>query len=155
MSTSLNGIAPATTKRSTSRELSTIRLYSMRAVYLLTGVFVGTNAWPALINRTAPWDPLHGIAFSFWAAYSVLMLLGVRFPLRMLPLLLLQLFYKLTWLIAVGYPLWSAGHLTPIAAGLIKICASAAAADLLVIPWPYVFENYVRAFFNLTPNTSL
>ena len=39
---------------------------------------------------------------------------GASMPLYR-PLMLLQLFYKLTWLIGVGSPLWSAGHLDPVA----------------------------------------
>ena len=132
-----------------SRELSTTRLYAMRAVYLLTAIFVGIEVWPELINHGKPWDPLQGIAFSFWAALSTLMLLGVRFPARMLPLLLLQLFYKLTWLIGVAYPLWSAGHWDPLTAEVFKACAIGAAMDLIVIPWSYVFENYLKPIFTL------
>lgn len=77
------------------------------------------------------------------------MLLGERFPIRMLPLVLLQLFYKLTWLIGVGYPLWSASHLDWVASGLIKTCAIVVVLDIIVIRWPYVFENYVKAIFRL------
>lgn len=128
-------------------ELSKIRLHAMRFIYLGTGVVVGINAWWTLITRTTPWDPLHGVAFSFWAAYATLMLLGVRFPLRMLPLLLLQLFYKLTWLIAVAYPLWSAGVLSPGALAMVKVFAIAVLVDLVVIPWPYVFEEYIKAIW--------
>ncbi len=130
-----------------SRELSTIRLYAMRFLYLLTGIVLGIDVWPTMFNRVKPWDPVHGIAFSFWGALSILMLLGVRFPIRMLPLLLLQLFYKLIWLIGVGYPLSSAHQLGPVASDLLKACGIGAVLDLIVIPWPYVFENYVKAIF--------
>src|SRR5262249_62346932 len=68
-------------------------------------------SWKRILTHEGPWDPLHGVAFSFWAAYSVLMLLGLRYPLKFLPLLLLQLFYKLVWLAAVALPLWSANQL--------------------------------------------
>jgi hypothetical protein len=58
----------------------------------------------------------------------------------MLPLLLLQLFYKSVWLLAVALPLWSAGQstdlTTPFVIGLVL--------DLIVIPWPYVLANYVK-----------
>ena len=123
----------------------------MKCLYLLIGIGLGISVWPEMINHGKPWDPLHGVAFSFWAALSTLMLLGVRFPVRMLPLMLLQLFHKLTWLIGVGYPLWSAGHLDRVASGLIKACVIGAVLDLIVIPWPYVFERYVKAIFKLEP----
>ena len=72
-------------------EVSTFRLYLLRTIYLLNFVFLGLDVWPALVNHTGAWDPVKGVAFSFWAALSVLSGLGVRYPLRMLPLLLLQL----------------------------------------------------------------
>ena len=131
----------------TSAGLSTVRLYLLKFIYLLSFIGLATSAWPQFINRGAPWDPLHGVAYSFGAAYGALMLLGVRFPRRMLPLLSLQPVYKLTWLVGVGYPLWSARHLTPAASGLIRICAVGVVVDLTIIPWPYVFANYVKGVF--------
>jgi hypothetical protein len=58
----------------------------------------------------------------------------------MLPLLLLQLLYKAIWLIAVGFPLWSAGRPTE----LINVFIVGIVLDLVVIPWPYVLANYVK-----------
>lgn len=135
-----------------SGDPSRIRMNALRLVYLLTGIVLGSKVWPALIHRVTPWDPLHGVAYSFWAAFSMLMLVGVGCPIRMLPLLLLQLSYKLIWLIGVGYPLWAAGHSSPVASELVKACAIGAAVDLIVIPWPYVFENYVKAIFTRQGN---
>jgi hypothetical protein len=123
----------------------------MKLVYLLSFIGLAISAWPPMISRGREWDPLHGVAFSFWAAYGALMLLGVRFPVRMLPLMLLQLFYKLVWLIGVGYPLWSAGPLSPTASGLTKLCAIGLVVDVIVIPWPYVLANYVKAIFTREP----
>jgi len=123
-----------------SEETSTFRLYLMRLLYLGNFVFLGLNVWPGIINHVGAWDPLHGVAFSFWAALSALSGLGLRYPLGMLPLLLLQLFYKSVWLIAVALPLWSAGRST----NLTKTFVIGAIADLIVIPWPYVLANYVR-----------
>jgi len=123
-----------------SEETSRLRLYLMRFVYLGNFVFVGLSAWPALINHVGEWDPVRGAAFSFWAALSLLSVLGLRYPLRMLPLLLLQLLYKSIWLIAVALPLWSAGRST----GLANIFVAGFVADLIVIPWSYVLANYVK-----------
>ena len=38
--------------------------------------------------------------------------LGIVRPLKMLPIVLLEIFYKVLWLILVAYPLWSKGKLT-------------------------------------------
>jgi hypothetical protein len=125
-------------------EVSLFRLYLMRSLYLLNFVLLGIDVWPGLIHHGKPWDPMHGIAVSFWAALSILSGLGIRYPLRMLPLLIMQLFYKSVWLLAVGLPLRSAGPLDPVAAELFSVCAIGLVVDLIVIPWPYVLENYLK-----------
>ena len=128
-----------------SGELSKVRLYLMRFFYLFTAVVVGINAWPAIINPEKPLDILTGVAWSFYAAFSILMLLGVWLPERMLPLLLLQLFYKLIWLFGVGFPLRSHGQVG--ATGAIQTFVGAALLDLVIIPWPYAYAKYVKAIF--------
>jgi hypothetical protein len=72
-----------------SEETSTFRLYLMRLLYLLNFVLLGLEVWPVMINHPGAWDPVKGVAFSFWAALSALSVLGLRYPLKMLPLLLL------------------------------------------------------------------
>jgi hypothetical protein len=124
--------------------LSTFRLSLLRVIFVGTFLFVGTNAWKEILTHSGPWDPLHGVAFSFWSAYATLMVLGLRHPLKLLPLLLLQFFYKLVWLVAVAYPLWSSGQLEGSAAsGLTTIFVAAVVVDLVAIPWPYALRNYV------------
>jgi len=71
-----------------SEETSTFRLYLMRLLYLLNFVLLGLDVWPGIINHVGAWDPVKGVAFSFWAALSALSGLGLRYPLKMLPLLL-------------------------------------------------------------------
>ena len=123
-----------------SEEISTLRLYLMRVVYLGNFVMLGFKVWPTIIHPDKPWDPLRGVAFSFWAALSIVSVLGIRYPLAMLPLLVLQLFYKSIWLIAVAVPLRSTGRSTE----LTNIFVMGAIADLIVIPWPYVLAHYVK-----------
>ena len=125
-------------------EVSLFRLYLMRLLYLLNFVLLGMSVWPGLIHHGKPWDPMHGIAVSCWAALSALSGLGIRYPLGMVPLLIFQLFYKSVWVLAVGLPLRSAGQLDPVAAELFDVCAKGLVVDLIVIPWPYVLAHYVK-----------
>ena len=126
-----------------TEEVSKLRLYLMRVLYLLNFVMLGLQVWPELINPDKPMAPLVGVAFSFWAALSTLSGLGIRYPLKMLPMLILQLFYKSVWLLAVALPLWSAGRLDS-ASELTRIFVGGVVVDILVIPWPYVLSNYVK-----------
>ncbi len=122
-----------------NRELSTIRLYVLKFFYLFNAIVIGAGAWPELMNPREPWDLIRSIAFSIYAAYSLLMLVGVFLPLRMLPLLLLQFLYKTTWIAAVGLPMWTAGHFDQVS-GMIKFFAAIVVLDLAIIPWRYVFQ---------------
>jgi hypothetical protein len=103
-------------------------------------VGLGLSVWPEIVSHQGPWDPVRGAAFCFWAALSALCALGIRYPLKMLPLLLLQLLYKSIWLIVVALPLWSAGRTTE----MTTIFVSGVVADLIAIPWPYVLTTYVK-----------
>ena len=123
-----------------SEETSIFRLYFMRLLYLLNFVMLGLQVWPAIINHPGAWDPVKGVAFSFWAALSTLSVLGLRYPLEMVPLLLLQFLYKSIWVLAVALPMWSTFR----SMELTKIMGLGALVDIAIIPWPYVLANYVK-----------
>jgi hypothetical protein len=57
------------------------------------------------------WEPDDAMAWCVWTAFATLAGLGIFRPLQMLPILLLEIFYKVLWLMLVAYPLWSAGTL--------------------------------------------
>jgi hypothetical protein len=80
------------------------------------------------------------VGFSFWAALAVLSALGIRYPLAMLPLLFMQLFYKAFWLMAVCLPLRADGR----SSGLTQGMLIGIVLDIVVIPWAYVFAHYVE-----------
>ncbi len=128
-----------------------LRLLGIRLMFLCTFFAVAPGAWRDLWFPAQPWDPHHGIAVSVWAAFSVLAVLGVFRPLKMLPLLLLQAFYTSLWLLAVALPLWREGALDGLALQLALANATAVVLDLCVIPWGYVVVRYLRAPSANTP----
>ena len=125
-------------------EVSTFRLYLMRAMYLLIFVGLGSEVWPGIIHHAKPWDLMHGVACSLLAALSALVALGIRYPLQMLPLLLFELLWKAIWLVAVALPLWSAHQLDPDTMETVNACLMGVVLCPIVIPWPYVLANYVK-----------
>ena len=122
-------------------DVSTLRLYLMRLLYLLNFLMLGMQVWPALLNHPSAWEPVRGVAFAFWAALSLLSGLGVRYPLKMVPALLMQFVYKSIWLLAVALPHWPEFA----SLELTKIMWGGVIVDVIVIPWMYVFANFVRA----------
>jgi hypothetical protein len=126
-------------------EVSLTRLYVMRAFFLLILVERSIRVVPALVSPAVPLGPWDGVAYSFWGALALLAAIGLRYPLQMVPLLLVQMIYKMLWLLAVALPLWRAG--APFDAMMVSFTwamAIGVALDLIVIPWGYVFVNYVR-----------
>jgi hypothetical protein len=122
-------------------EVSTFRLYLMRAAYLLLVVGLGITIWPQVIHHTLA---MRGSTTSLLAAVSVLAALGLRYPLQMLPLLLFELVWKSIWLIAVALPLWSAHQLDADTLESVQACLMGIVIFPIVIPWPYVLANYVK-----------
>ena len=122
-----------------AEEVSLPRVYVLRGMYLLNFVLVGSGVCYEFIHREKPWDQMTGVAFSFFAALSVLSALGIRYPLAMLPLLFVQLFYKTFWLFIVYFPLRAAGVPTDLMRGFLI----AIALDIIVIPWKYVFVHWI------------
>ncbi len=60
----------------------------------------------------------------------------------MLPLLLLQLFYKVVYLLAVGLPL----EFRPDQElSIVSVFIGGVVMDLVAIPWPYVVSRFARA----------
>jgi hypothetical protein len=126
-------------------EVSLARLYLMRAFYLLILVERSIRVAPALVSPAVPLGPWDGVAYSFWGALALLAALGLRYPLQMLPVLLMQMVYKTIWLLAVALPLWLAGApFDPLMASFTWAMALGVAFDLIVIPWGYVMVHYVR-----------
>ncbi len=119
------------------------RLWLLRAVYLLLFVGMAPRMWAYVVSPGALIEPHEGVGNAFYVALASLALIGVRFPLTMLPLLLLQLFYKAVWLIFVGWPLIETGELSePLSDGLFRAMAIGVVLDLLLIPWVYVGRHY-------------
>jgi len=77
-------------------------------------------------------------------AVWLLALVDLRYPLQMLPLLLFELAWKTTWLIAFGLPQWSSGQLPPTFADDFQAIIAGVILMPLVIPWGYVHRHYVR-----------
>ena len=125
-------------------DVSLIRLYLMRALYLLIAVGLALDIGPQLLNPTKAWTLWHGVGCSLLAAVSILAVLGIRYPLKMLPLLFFELVWKSIWLLAIALPLWSAHRIDADTAETVQACLMGVIVPI-VIPWRHVFANFVKA----------
>jgi hypothetical protein len=123
-------------------EVTNLRLYIMRGTYLLMFVGLAFAVWPGIIQHALRGDPAPGATHSLLAAVGALAILGIRYPLQMLPLMLFELLWKSIWMIAVALPLWSVNQIDASTMSNIYDCLMGLVIFPLVIPWPYVLANY-------------
>ena len=124
-----------------SGQLSLWQLNVLRVGYFVMGVGLAVIKWPLLFNHE-PWSLAEGTKECLLIALSVLALLGLRYPLRMLPILLFEVTWKLIWLGVVALPLWSDNNLE----GATRTQAAAVlwvVIIIAVIPWRHVLTQYV------------
>jgi hypothetical protein len=88
---------------------------------------------------------MRSVVRAILACVALLALIGIRYPLRMLPLLLFELTWKSIWLLAFGLPLWQANRLGGDTTETFKACAIGVVLFATVIPWPYVYRHYIKA----------
>jgi len=120
-----------------------INIYLLRLIYFLMLVFVGSDSWISIVTHQGPWDHVRAVAFCVWASYSTLSVLGLIHPLRMLPIMIFMIGYKLLWLIVVAYPLWRANALAGSPAEEMTRVFLWIPLPIIAVPWKYVFQNYV------------
>lgn len=123
--------------------VSPLRLWVMRAFYLFMAVGIGATVWPLIIGHPADLPRMTGVALALLGTIGLLALLGLRYPLQMLPLLLFELIWKAVWLAAFALPRWLGGSLDE-GMRTTMFETSLGAMLLLVIPWRYVFHHYAR-----------
>lgn len=98
-------------------------------------IFLGAFQW-------RPQDQyLLSITGSMWLSFAILASLGVRNPLKFLPVLLFQLLYKIIWLGFVVLPLWLRGGLSIHEIVFALTMVSFVIGDLIAIPFPYAFRK--------------
>jgi hypothetical protein len=105
-------------------------------------VGLGVDVWPGIIHHEKPWGLMLGVVQCVLAAVSLLALLGIRYPLQMLPLLFFETVWKSIWLIVVAIPLWSAHQMDAKTWETAVACLMGVIFPI-VIPWRYVAANYV------------
>ena len=135
--------AERTSASTTAADLSLARLHLMRGGYLFMGVGLVLVKWPLLPHASAL--PLfEGVTLCLLAAMSLLAFLGVRYPVKLLPVLLFESAWKLLWLPLVALPKAAAGDLVGATADVAINC-SLVVVILAVTPWRYVWSTYLRA----------
>jgi hypothetical protein len=119
------------------------QLNLLRVGYFVMGVGLAVVKWPLLLRETS-WGLAEGTVLCLLLAMSVLALLGLRHPQRMLPILLFEVAWKLAWLGVVALPAWLNGTMDDATGAQVESVLWVAIV-IAVIPWRQVVRQYVLA----------
>jgi hypothetical protein len=126
-------------------DLSIVRLYLLRAMYAFMAIGLALTRWPELLERSARLGNMDTVVASVLGAISLLALLGIRYPARMLPLLMFELLWKVLWVALWGLPRWAAGDLDAAGEEILINCLVGIVLVPLVLPWSHILDRYIRA----------
>ncbi len=125
------------------RHIALWQVNLLRVGYLVLGIGLAVVTWPLLLDHSS-WTLDEGTIDCILVAMSLLALVGIRYPVRMLPLLLFEVTWKVIWLGTVALPLWADDKLE----GAIRAQTGAVlwvVVIIVTIPWRHVLAQYVAA----------
>jgi hypothetical protein len=129
--------------RENDADIALWRLYLLRFGYLLGAVGMGNIMVPAFLHHGA-WALDQGVKNAMLLALVILCVLGLRYPLKMLPLMFWEMTWKACWLGFIAYPAWRNGTMDADMRDTV-FSVSFVVIFLVLIPWDYVWRNFVTA----------
>ena len=125
-------------------DVSLLRLYLIRGLFLLMCAGTVATQVPGMLHRDPPWSLMHGVGTAMLLSMAALSAVGVRYPLQLLPILLWELLWKSIWLLVFALPLGRAHQMDADTMESVRACLMGVVLCPLVIPWPYVWNHYVK-----------
>ena len=120
--------------------VSRIRLHVMRAYYALMAIGTAVVFWPDLLSHSVAFGVQHGAQYALLSALTPFALLGLRYPLQMMPIIFYEFAWKLLWFILVVAPLWAADAMTPGVWSNVFACGIAIVLTPIVVPWKFLLD---------------
>lgn len=108
-------------------------------VVIAPDFMISMMGWPSQDNI------VFGVFGSLYVAFGLASILGLRAPLKFVPVLLLQLTYKIVWFLGVALPLVMKGQLPAHGYIFAAIFFTFLVGDLIAIPFSYVFGKSTAA----------
>ena len=126
----------------TTPEVSLFRLYSLRVAYFVMAAGLGVYIWPLVIRHTDELAMTKRVQLALLAGLGATAALGLRYPVKMLPILLFEMIWKAIYLIAFALPLWSAHKINEAMRENVQAVLMVV-IFVPLIPWRYLFAQYI------------
>jgi hypothetical protein len=108
-------------------------------MFALIGFAQGYLQFPLFFHHPH-WTLAGGVVHSMLATLAALSLVGIFYPLRMLPVLVYELLWKSIWLLGIALPLWLSNQFDPDTRETFFECVGVVIL-IPIIPWRYFFRG--------------
>ena len=134
-------------------EVSKLKLFFLRAMYLLITVGLVLTIWPEIIVPNQRLANEETVIQSLLGALALLAALGIRYPLKMLPILIFEFIWKLIWVFSFALPTWLNHGLDTYAKETLFACLIGVVLIPIIMPWHYVYNHYIKLKQHTNPRT--
>ena len=124
-------------------DVSKLRFIVLRCTYAFIAIGQTLVFWPKLLAHSIPWALNYGDAGAMLAATAIPMAFGIRYPLKMLPIMLYEFTWKVLWIAAIYVPIARAGQVDAATRESMVNVTLGVIVCGLAIPWGYVWKRYV------------
>ena len=125
-------------------DVRNINIYLLRGLFLLTCFVLGRQVWTFIFSHSGVWESEQAVAYSVFAGFTLLAFLGMINPIKMLPLLFLEIIYKVLWLYLVAYPVWFSNQAVSATVESRIFAFSLVLIPIVIMPWKYAYKTYIR-----------
>lgn len=136
------------------RPLSTLRLTLLRLCYAVLIVGLSLRYAPVFLDDLHQLPRMDGVVVALLSAMGLLAIAGLFSPIRMLPLLVFEIAWKVLWVTAVALPKWLDGSLDEGFMSTLFNCA-VALPFVFIVPWRHVATNFLGTAEPLRANAAL
>lgn len=126
-------------------EVGKVRIFLLRVMYALIAFGLGVTTLPDIVSGSGQSADSDTVINAILMGFCLLSLIGVKYPLKMLPVLLLELVWKVFWLLVYALPMYLNHSLDEYAQELVLACAMGVILTPLVLPWGYLITHYLKA----------
>jgi hypothetical protein len=128
---------------------STIRIFWFKIMYALTITVAGGLGIGMLLNPDiTPWifgidcpRVFSGLIASVFLAFALISIIGLKNPIKLIPILFMQLLYKSIWLCFIAIPLLVTNKIPTDMIFVIAVFLVVIVGDLIAIPFRIIFNN--------------
>ena len=120
------------------------KLWLLKGMYGFIALGLTLTIWPDILLRDDYNADSDSVILALLGALSLLCVLGIFRPMKMLPLLMFEFLWKFIWVLGFALPMALMDKLDPYASDTLFACVIGLVLVPLVLPWRYIKNQYFQ-----------